>query len=247
VTATPVSVVDEGFDVEFLEPGSVVRRAHLLTCWDVRFEAALPVRSFPSVRGQAHFPGLRWSATSGRHVGYESWLERDHTMLLDFDPGVVGYSSQPFWSHWHDGRRGRRHAPDFFVRLIDGTGVVVDVRADDRIEVKDAEAFAATERACAAVGWRFRRVGVLDPVFAANVRWLAGYRHPRCYRSAVAARLLEAFSQRRALFDGADAVGLKLGVLPVLYHLMWLQLLVTDLHSGSLGPATVVVTAGGVR
>jgi hypothetical protein len=177
VTAAPVSVADKGFDVEFLEPGGVVRRADLSTCWGVRFEDVPPVRSFPSLRGQAHFPGLRWSATSGRHVGYESWLERDHAMLLDFDPEVVGYSSQPFWLRWHDGRR-RRHAPDFFVRLIDGTGVVVDVRADDRIEVRDAEAFAATERACTQVGWRFRRVGVLDPVFAANVRWLAGYRHP---------------------------------------------------------------------
>jgi hypothetical protein len=27
---------------------------------------------------------------------------------------------------WHDGRRRRRHAPDFFVRLIDGKGVVVE-------------------------------------------------------------------------------------------------------------------------
>jgi hypothetical protein len=241
-----VSVADKGFDVEFLEPGGVVRQADLSTCWDVRFEDVPPVRSFPSVRGQAHFPGLRWSATSGRHVGYESWLERDHAMLLDFDPEVVGYSSQPFWLRWHDGRR-RRHAPDFFVRLIDGTGVVVDVRADDRIEVRDADAFAATERACTQVGWRFRRVGVLDPVFAANVRWLAGYRHPRCYRQAVAAQLLEVFSQPRGLFDGADAVGPRLGVLPVLYHLMWLRMLVTDLHSGSLGPASVLDTAGQVR
>jgi hypothetical protein len=45
-------------------------------------------------------------------------------MLLDFDPEVVGYSSQPFWLRWHDGRRRRRHAPDFLVRLIDGRGVV---------------------------------------------------------------------------------------------------------------------------
>jgi hypothetical protein len=96
VTAAPVSVADKGFDVEFLEPGGVVRRADLSTCWGVRFEDVPPVRSFPSLRGQAHFPGLRWSATSGRHVGYESWLERDHAMLLDFDPEVVGYSSQPF-------------------------------------------------------------------------------------------------------------------------------------------------------
>jgi hypothetical protein len=42
-------------------------------------------------------------------------------------------------------------------------------------------------------------------------------------------------------------VGSRLGVLPVLYHLMWLQLLVTDLHLGSLGPASVVVVAGEAR
>jgi hypothetical protein len=32
-----------------------------------------------------------------QHVGYESWLERDHLMLLDYDPDVVGIASQPFW------------------------------------------------------------------------------------------------------------------------------------------------------
>jgi hypothetical protein len=247
VTAVPVSVVDQGFFVEFMEPGGVVRRGSLATCWAVCFEDASPVRSFPSVRGQAHFPGLRWSATTGRHVGYESWLEREHAMLLDFDLEVVGYSSQPFWLRWHDGRRRRRHAPDFFARLADGTGVVVDVRADDRIEAKDAEAFAATAQACAEVGWQFRRVGSVDSVFAANVRWLAGYRHPRCYRSPIAARLLEVFSKPRALFDGAHVVEPGLGVLPVLYHLMWLRMLVTDLRSGSLGPASVLVVAGDAR
>jgi hypothetical protein len=44
-------------------------------------------------------------------------------MMMDFDPEVTGLSSQPFWLHWHDGRRPRKHAPDFFDRLADGTGV----------------------------------------------------------------------------------------------------------------------------
>jgi hypothetical protein len=35
---------------------------------------------------------------------------------------------------------GRRHAPDYFARRADRTGVVIDVRADDRIESADAEA-----------------------------------------------------------------------------------------------------------
>jgi len=47
-------------------------------------------------------------------------------MLLDFDPDVVAFSSQPFWLLWHDGKRPRRHSPGFFARLADGTGLVVD-------------------------------------------------------------------------------------------------------------------------
>ena len=78
----------------------------------------------------------------------------------------------------------------FFAQLRDGTGVVIDVRADDRIEPEDAKAFAATARACESVGWQYRRVGVVDAVLAANVRWLAGYRHPRCRNPRYAGLLL---------------------------------------------------------
>src|SRR4051812_19756074 len=42
--------------------------------------------------------------------------------------------------------------PDRADRLVDGGGVVVDVRADDRIPRRDAQAFAVTARACAEVG-----------------------------------------------------------------------------------------------
>jgi hypothetical protein len=55
-------------------------------------------------------------------------------MLLDFDRAVTGLSSQPFRLSWDAANGVRRgHVPDFFARLADGTGVVVDVRADDRI------------------------------------------------------------------------------------------------------------------
>ena len=68
-----------------------------------RFEEAVPVRSFHWAKGAAHFPGLWWSSTTSAHVGFESWLERDHVMLMDFDPGITGIASQPFWLHWQDG------------------------------------------------------------------------------------------------------------------------------------------------
>jgi len=95
-------------------------------------------------------------------------------MLMDFDPGVVGVSSQPFWLRWSDGKgRPRRHAPDYFARKSDGTAVVVDVRPDGRVPVRDAEVFAVTAQACADAGWECWRAGDLDPVLVANVRWLS--------------------------------------------------------------------------
>ncbi|MGW3495731.1 hypothetical protein [Streptomyces sp. NPDC001020] len=50
---------------------------------------------------------------------------------------------------------------------------MVDVRPDDRIEPDDAAAFAATARAYELAGWAFRRVGSIDPVLLANVKWPA--------------------------------------------------------------------------
>jgi hypothetical protein len=235
-------------ELEFAGAGGGRRRLPVEACDGVLFEDAAPVRSFRWSRGQQHFPGWWWLATTRRHVGYESWLERDHLMLLDFDPVVTALGSQPFWLHWKDGRRSRRHAPDFFARLADGTGVVIDVRADDRIGPEDAEAFEATARACAAAGWEFHRVGLVDPVLAANVRWLSRYRHPRCAgRPGVADALRRAFAAPTCLLAGTDAVGDNLSVLPVLFHLMWRRVLAADLASGTLGMSSLVWLEAGAR
>jgi hypothetical protein len=238
---------DYEVELEFSRAGGR-RRDRLAECGGVRFEDAVPVRPFRWSRGQGHFPGWWCLATTDRHVGYESWLERDQLMLLDFDPAVTAVASQPFWLHWHDGRRRRRHAPDFFARLADGTGVVIDVRADDRIEPGDAEAFEVTARACTAVGWEFRRVGTVAPVLAANVRWLSRYRHPRCAgRPGIADVLRRAFVVPSPLLAGAAEAGDSLAVLPVLFHLAWRQELTTDLACGALGPSSIVSAAGGGR
>ncbi|MFG3286300.1 TnsA-like heteromeric transposase endonuclease subunit [Streptomyces sp. NPDC048111] len=129
------------------------------------FETGRPVRGFPSYRGQRHFPGLYWSSTTGLHVGFESWLERDHAMLLDFTPEVTGLLSQPLWLFWEDGR-GKRisHAPDYFARFEDGRGLIVDCRPLDRIDARSAAKFAATQAACEVAGWGYRDKRMLDEI-----------------------------------------------------------------------------------
>ncbi|MGH3180360.1 MAG: TnsA-like heteromeric transposase endonuclease subunit [Streptosporangiaceae bacterium] len=221
---------DLRFSVEYVREDGTARRVPLAVCAGERFEDVLPVRSFHWAKGAAHFPGSWWSSTTRAHVGFESWLERDHVMLMDFDPGITGIASQPFWLHWHDeDGRPRRHAPDFFARRADGGGVVVDVRPDDRIPAQDAEVFRATAAACGQAGWEFRRAGTIDPVVRANVRWLSRYRHQRSRREPAATALLEAFAGGRPLLAGAARAGDLVAVLPVAYHLLWRRELCCDL------------------
>ena len=78
------------------------------------------------------------------------------------------------------------------------------------------------------------------PVLLANVKWLAGYRHPRNHREPVASELTKAFAEPEALMVGAGRVGDRLAVLPVLYHLLWRRVLEVDLTSGRLGPRSMV-------
>jgi hypothetical protein len=243
--AAAADAADARFVLEFQAAGRAWQRELLASCCTVRFEDALPARPFRFEKGLRSFAGWWYFATTGAHVGFESWLERDHLMLMDFDPAVRAVSSQPFWLRWRDGDdRARRHAPDFFARRQDGNAVVVDVRPDDRIPERDAETFAVTAAACEAAGWEYRRSGDLDPVLTANVRWLSRYRHRRCLVPGIAAVLLEAFAGGRGLFEGAELAGDRLRVLPVVFHLMWQRQLAADLSGGPLSASTFVCTGG---
>jgi hypothetical protein len=94
------------------------------------------------------------------------------------------------------------------------------------------------------VGWGYRRVGVPGPALVANVRWLAGYRYPRCLRQEHRAGLPEAFAAPAPLLAGALAVGDRIAVLPSLFHLMWAGVLSADLVSAPLGGGSLVSVSG---
>lgn len=227
--------------VAFVDEDGVEQRAALDEVAGRRFEFGRPVRSFPSYKGQRNWPGWWSSATMRAHVGYESWLERDHAMMLDFDADVVAFSAQPFWMFVQVEGKPRSHAPDFFARHADGGATVIDCRPDERIKPRDAAVFAATEQACAGVGWSYRRVGALRDARAETVRWLAGYRQERFAVGPTVERLLAAFAIPRPLMAGASWCGPSTAVLPVLFHLLWHHRLVADL-STPLSDSTMVAS-----
>jgi hypothetical protein len=241
---TADTIAGDEFEVGYIGEDAVERRVSLSEAWATRFEDGQPVRRFTARKGQKHLSGLWWSPTMVRHVGFESWLERDHLMLLDFDAMVVGIASQPFRLHWRDeSGKPLSHTPDYLARAADGAVVVLDCRPVERRPPRDAVKFEATARACAQVGWSYRLVGAVDVIEAANVRWLAGYRHPRHDLPHVAAGLRQVFATPTRLIAGAVAVGDAIAVLPVLFHLLWSHELATDL-SVPLGEQSVVRTAG---
>ena len=91
--AVAAGAAGERFAVEFQVADGSWQREPLSSCHGTRFEEALPVRPFRFEKGLQSFAGWWYFATTGAHVGFESWLERDHLMLMDFDPGVEAVSS----------------------------------------------------------------------------------------------------------------------------------------------------------
>lgn len=230
-------------EVSWVTSEGLAERLPLGEAAAVAFENGLPVRRLTARKGQRHLSGRWWCATTSSHVGFESWLERDHVMLLDFDAAVVGIAAQPFWLSWLNASGSMvRHAPDYFARRSDGSAVVVDCRPVDRRGPGDLAKFETTGQVCAQLGWEYRLVGAVEPILAGNVRWLAGYRHPRHHHRQVAQLLLEAFATPTALQVGAQAAGDPIAVLPVLFHLLWCHELTTTL-SVPLHQQTLVQSA----
>jgi hypothetical protein len=204
---------------------------------------------FGPTAGSGTIAAIGWLETSKRHVTFESWCERDHLIVLDFDPMVAGVAAQPFSLSFEasDGSR-REHVPDFFVRMTTGAVVVVDVRPDNLIGAMDEEKFAATAELCAWHGWVYRRVGEMPSPWMDNVRWLAGYRHDRVCTTWIADAVREITAAAPAairLGVLADQIGERVVVLPSIFHMLWRQELRADLGSARLSfRSTVTLTDG---
>lgn len=79
MTGAAVAAADaagERFTLDFRAADGGWQRGPLSSRTGVRFEDALPVRPFRFEKGLRSFAGWWYFATTGTHVGFESWLER---------------------------------------------------------------------------------------------------------------------------------------------------------------------------
>ncbi|MDQ8708325.1 TnsA-like heteromeric transposase endonuclease subunit [Streptomyces sp. LHD-70] len=218
--------VGAGFEAVFVDPllGQVVQQRWADAAVAMAFEELDPVSAFPVVPGRRWGPGLWWSATTGRHVVSGSHAMRMQLMVLDRDPQVVGMAGRPVRVLWRDGRgRERSWVPQLFVRYVDGSGMLADCPSHAEAGGQRARtAVAVMAEACAQVGFVYRRLERLDEVVEANVKWLAGYRHPRYRgRTGLLEKVVEAYQRPRPLIEGASVVGDPIEVLPVVFRALW--------------------------
>lgn len=84
-------------------------------------------RSGRKLRG--YFPSFKL----GRMVEWESLLERDAILLLEFSPGVKSFQEQPVLVQYRDGDVVRRYFPDFEITTTDAELIHLEVKPETQL------------------------------------------------------------------------------------------------------------------
>ncbi len=206
----------------------------------IAFEHCPQARERKAFHGSGSKRGWYYFATTGHLKWCESRFEMRVLRLLDHDPSAIAVGVQPFVLHYRDEAGRASHTPDVFVRHADGSAGVVDARPERFTGKADfIRQRAATETACAAAGWSYRVCSAIDPVFEANLDWLAACRHQLVDPLGCVDALLAACAEPQRLGDVVAAFPPTALTRPVISHLLWASRLVTDL-SILLSDASVV-------
>jgi hypothetical protein len=99
--------------------------------------------------------------------------EQNALIHIDHALRVRAISSQPFCIVFAD---GRRHIPDFFLRLTNGARVVYDVKPPQLVSEEDEAIFQATRLLCARIGWSFIETAPYDEQANFVINVLSNYR-----------------------------------------------------------------------
>ncbi|MFJ1656743.1 TnsA-like heteromeric transposase endonuclease subunit [Streptomyces sp. NPDC088337] len=211
-------------------------------------EECPPIQQFPVLKGRRTAPGWWWSATNRRLVPYGFKAMRTQVMMLDHDPRVVALACRPVELLWQ-GRGGKiiSHAPHLMARLADGSGLLVDCAGRSGAGRRLVRRAVHLEAAATAAGWRYRLVGPPPRVVEANVRWLAGYRHPRCAGGRLA-EVIACFRAPLPLVAGVRLLGDPIAVWPAVFHALWTGALSVPLeHALHERVVAVAARAGAAR
>ena len=150
----------------------------------------MPVRSVP--KNSRSLTGKMIDSHTHTAVAFESALERDLYLLLDFDPSVAHFEEQPVTIAYQDPVGvNRRYTPDVLVHYIatlrgqrDHPSVLYEIKYRDDLRTHWHEyraKFKAARRYARSQGWMFRLITEREirTPYLKNVKFLRQYRERR--------------------------------------------------------------------
>jgi hypothetical protein len=180
------ATVPSEVDVEWrLDNGTETRRTWLGASSGDLARAA-PWRTFRWYKGQKHYSGVYWSATTRTHVPYESRLELTRLLRADFDTATTAIVAQPFLLRALVDGKQRRHVPDYLLLGEDGP-LVIDVKPLASLDQRKVSfTLDWTEKVVSSRGWRYEVASEPAEPELSNIRFLSGYRRDWLFDPALA-------------------------------------------------------------
>lgn len=181
-------------------------------------------------RNQRNYHGQYYFSQTQSHVWYESLLEANMLMLLDWRESISAIATQPMKLTFSD---GKVHYPDFLALHEDGRQVVYDVKPASRLSEKALDQFAKTRVVCESVRWGYEVLTGLPDVEQKNLTWLSHFRHPEFQPAPDAVARLHSALGHDSLNVRDAAHTLEPTSLPAgrsgLYRLLWTRQLSLDM------------------
>lgn len=86
-------------------------------------------------RGGTGIRGKFPSRKLGRMVQYESLLERDAILLLEYNPLVLRYQEQPSIEIYYDTQqKARKYIPDFEAEFVGGGTLIIEIKSASQLQ-----------------------------------------------------------------------------------------------------------------
>ena len=201
----------------------------------------MPVRKIP--KNYRSVTGTFPSHKNKRNIFYESLLERDIYLLLEFNDEVVSYEEQPFKIYYQRAKSTYRYTPDVLVHYrpkLNKLPCVFEIKMSDEIKEKKVffeEKFNQIEKYINVNNLEFKMITELDidEVYLENAMFL--YR----FRELNSPNVTKTILEKIKLFSEISVIDFlerfstnkfeQMEILPYIWQLIFLKRISVDMYN----------------